>query len=272
MTTPSLSTTNDLDRTGEPAPSPLGAPDVITDASNTTTLLSALQASHDRLNRLLTTIPAEAVTQPAYPTEWSIAQVASHLGSQAETFLLTLDAGLHGTGTAAPGLEQFQPIWDGWNAKHPTDQVSDCLISDQALLDAVDALTDTQRRTWVLPMMGTEQNLSDLLRMRLLEHILHTWDIDVALDATASLPADAAALVIDQLSMIVRYTAKPTAPLQIRVETVEPDLTLQLSLDPGGSQLETTRTVQVADPQQTDTPQQTPTALRLPTEAFVRLV
>jgi uncharacterized protein (TIGR03083 family) len=148
---------------------------VTTDASNTTALLSALQASHERLTRLLTTTPAEAITQPAYPTEWSIAQVASHLGSQADTFLLTLDAGLHGT--AAPGLEQFQPIWDRWNAKYPADQVSDSLTSDQAFLDAVDALTDTRRRTWVLPMMGTEQNLSALLRMRLVEHILHTWDL-----------------------------------------------------------------------------------------------
>jgi hypothetical protein len=37
-------------------------------------------------------------------------------------------------------------------------------------------------------MMGTEQNLSALLRMRLVEHILHTWDIDIALDKTATLP------------------------------------------------------------------------------------
>jgi hypothetical protein len=147
------------------------------------------------------------------------------------------------------------------------------LTSDQAFLDAVDDLTDTQRRIWVLQMMGTEQNLSGLLRMRLLEHILHTWDIDVALDTTATLPADAAALLIDQLPMIVRYTAKPTAPMQLRVETVEPERTMRLSLDPDGSQLETTPTVQAEpDPRQTDIPQQTPTVLRLPTEAFVRLV
>src|SRR5829696_5581374 len=209
--------------------------------------------------------------QPACPTDWSIAQVASHLGSQAETFLLTLDPGLHGT--AAPGLEQFQPIWDRWNAKHQDDQVHDALTSDQAFLDAVDDLTDTQRRIWVLQMMGAEQNLSGLLRMRLLEHILHTWDIDVALDTTATLPADAAALLIDQLPMIVRYTARPTAPMQLRVETVEPERTMRLSLDPDGSQLETTPTVQAEpDPRQTDIPRQTPTVLRLPTEAFVKLV
>jgi hypothetical protein len=80
------------------------------DTASTATLLSALQASHQRLAGLLARIGVEDVTRPTYPTDWSIAQVASHLGSQAETFQLFLDAGLHGA--AAPGLEQFQPIWD----------------------------------------------------------------------------------------------------------------------------------------------------------------
>ena len=235
-------------------------------ASDPTALLSALRASHERLNRLLTTIPTEYVTQPAYPTDWSIAQVASHLGSQAETFQLTLDAGLHST--AAPGLEQFQPIWDRWNAKDPADQVRDSLTADQAFLDAVDALTDTQRQTWLLPMMGNEQNLSGLLRMRLVEHILHTWDIEVAVDNTATLPGFAAALVVDQLPLIVRYTAKPIAPLHLRVYTVDPELTMQLSLNRDGSQLENRSIVQ-PETHAEQTSQQT---LRLPTEAFVRLV
>src|SRR3954471_22760730 len=199
----------------------------------TTALFSALQDSHRWLHGLLTTIPSEDVTQPAYPTDWSIAQVASHLGSQAETFLLTLEAGLHGT--PAPGLDQFQPIWDRWNAKDPADQACDSLTADQAFLDAVDALTDEQRQTWRLPMMGTEQDLSGLLRMRLLEHLLHTWDIEVTGDDTATLSGDAAALIIEQLPLIVRYTAKPTTPQQVRVQTVEPDLVLRLSLDPDGS-------------------------------------
>jgi uncharacterized protein (TIGR03083 family) len=235
-------------------------------STNTTSaaLFSALQASNDRLNDLLTTIPAEDVIRPAYPTDWSVAQVASHLGSQAETFLLTLDAGVHGT--PAPGVEQFQPIWDRWNAKDPADQVSDSVTADQAFLDAVDALTDGQRQTWRLPMMGTEQDLSGLLRMRLLEHLLHTWDIEVALDTTATLPGHAAALVIEQLPLIVRYTAKPTTTQQISVQTVEPELWLQLSLDPDGSQLET-----IAGPH-SDAGQMSEQTLQLPTEAFVRLI
>jgi hypothetical protein len=138
---------------------------------------------------------------------------------------------------------------------------------------AIGSLTDTQRRTWALPMMGTEQDLCGLLRMRLLEHILHTWDIDLALDASATVPADAAALVVGQLPMIVRHTAKATTPLHIRVQTVEPELAMRLSLDSDDSQLETTSTVQPeTGPARADTSQQTPTVLRLPTEAFVRLV
>lgn len=236
-------------------------------ASATTTLMSALRESHQRLDGLLTTIPTEDVTQPAYPTEWSIAQVASHLGSQAETFLLSLDAGRHGT--APPGLEQFQPIWDRWNAKQPAEQVSDSLSADREFLDAVAALTDAERGTWRLTMMGAEQELSGLLRMRLVEHLLHTWDIDVALDDSATLPAPGAALVIDQLPLIVRYTAKASIPTQIRITTTEPELTLRLSLAPDGSQLVRDRADMPAGQQGSADHDQT---VRLPTEAFVRLV
>jgi hypothetical protein len=126
-------------------------------------------------------------------------------------------------------------------------------------------------------MMGTEQDLAGLLRMRLLEHLLHTWDIDVALDDTATLPGDDAALVIEQLPLIVRYTAKPTKAQQIRVQTVQPELLLQLSLDPNGSQLETIEpqadagqtSEQISEQTAEQTSEQT---LQLPTEAFVRLV
>ena len=47
-------------------------------------------------------------------------------------------------------------------------------------------------------------------RRRLNEHAFHTWDIAVALDPAAVLPADAADLVIDNLDLVTRFTARPT--------------------------------------------------------------
>jgi uncharacterized protein (TIGR03083 family) len=226
------------------------------------TVMAALRASQERLAHLLTGLPDDQVKRQAYPSDWTIAQVASHLGSQAETFLLSLAAGLEGT--PAPGVDQFRPIWDRWNAKPPSEQVTDALRTDAVFLDTVDALSEEQRAAWRLNLMGSERDLSGLLRLRLGEHILHTWDIEVVLDPSATLPSAAAALVVELLPTIVQYTAKPTARREVRVETVEPGPALRLLLSPEGSQLETVDPPVTADREDA--------ALRLPTEALVRLV
>jgi uncharacterized protein (TIGR03083 family) len=222
-------------------------------------LMHALRASQQRLIDALTAIPPDDVRQPAYTKDWTVAQVASHLGSGAETFLLFLAAGLDGT--AAPGAEQFQPIWDRWNAKTPNEQVQDALTADAAFLDGVDALSEQWLLTWRLQMFGADRDLPELLRMRLAEHALHTWDIAVVLDPAAAVPADAASLVVDHLPMIVHYVAKPSAPMTVRVETTDPELTMELSFTSAGSRLNMRPTVADEAP-----------VLRLPTEALVRLV
>ena len=45
--------------------------------------LEALHASHDHLGALVAPLDDAAIVRPAYPTEWTIAQVMSHLGSGA---------------------------------------------------------------------------------------------------------------------------------------------------------------------------------------------
>jgi uncharacterized protein (TIGR03083 family) len=222
-------------------------------------LMRALRTSQRRLADSLVAIPVDEVDRPAYTRDWTVAQVASHLGSGAQTFLLFLAAGRDGT--AAPGVEQFQPIWDRWNAKPPNEQVHDALEADAAFLDAVDALSGAQQQTWRLQMFGTARDLPGLLRMRLAEHALHTWDIVVVLDRAAVLPADAAGLVVENLPMIVQYVAKPTAPMTVRIETVDPELVVELALAPEGSRLNLTAAVEQGAPE-----------LRMPAEAFVRLL
>ena len=45
--------------------------------------------------------------------------------------------------------------------------------------------------------------------MRLNEHLLHEWDVAVALDPAASLAADGTSEVIDNLDLVARFTARP---------------------------------------------------------------
>src|SRR5258706_15929998 len=94
--------------------------------------IAALRGSHERLKGLATPLTAEQVTARSYDTEWSIAQVLSHLGSGAEIFGLFLAAALDGR--QQPGRETFGPIWDRWNAMSPQDQATDALATDGQLV------------------------------------------------------------------------------------------------------------------------------------------
>jgi uncharacterized protein (TIGR03083 family) len=229
------------------------------DSPDAGTLLAALHRSHERLAAMLGGLPDERAGGPSYDDEWTIAQVASHLGSSAEIFAQFLTAGL--TGTPAPGVEQFQPVWAEWNAKSPTEQVQGAVDADVRFVEIVDALPAADRERWQLEMFGSRQTLSGLLRMRLAEHALHTWDIAVALDPSATVPADAAELVIDNLAAIADRVGKPTGePLVVDVHTEAPPRHLRLDLDAEGVRL-----------RRGDPP--TPAAsLRLPAEALIRLV
>jgi uncharacterized protein (TIGR03083 family) len=223
-------------------------------------VLAALHRSHDLLASTLARIPDDQVAGPSYDDDWSLAQVASHLGSGAEVFGLFLDAGLDRTAT--PGVERFQPIWEGWNTKSPVAQARDVLDADAAFLRRVDDLSPAQRDQWRLDLFGAEQTLSGLLRMRLAEHALHTWDIAVALDPTATVPEDAADLVIDNLAPLVERTGRPAPePFTVEVHTQAPDRRLRLELTGDGARL---------TPVATDTT--TGPDLSTPGEAFVRLV
>jgi uncharacterized protein (TIGR03083 family) len=223
-------------------------------------MLAALRTSHDRLTAALTPLTEEQIAAPSYDDEWTIGQVASHLGSSAEVFGLFVDAGVHQT--PAPGREQFEPVWARWNAKSGPEQAADVLIADAAFTEDIAARSPAQQDEWRLDMFGAEQTLGGLLQMRFSEHALHTWDIAVALDPDTTISDDAAALIIDRLPSLVERVGKPSVePHRILVTTTEPDRTFLLELTTDGARLDPVESDASAD-----------ASLRLPGEAFVRLV
>ena len=55
------------------------------------------------------------LTEQSYCTDWSVAQVLSHLGSGAEIGLMMLPGAL---GEAEPvSRDAFGPVWDRWDAR-----------------------------------------------------------------------------------------------------------------------------------------------------------
>ena len=222
--------------------------------------LAAVHNSHRRIADLIAALPDEELSDQSYDDEWSIAQVMSHLGSGAEIFSMMLAAGL--AGREPPGADEFQPVWQRWNAKSPSDQAHDAIAADAAFLGQLDALDEQQRAGWRLELFGGEQDLATLLRFRLGEHAVHTWDVAVMRDPGAAVAADAVDLLVDTLDMLVARAGKPgDVPVRVVVSTESPARRFLLSTGGDGASL---------SPHDGDDPDEA--AIRLPAEALVRLV
>ena len=220
--------------------------------------ISALRHSHDRLRASVEPLGLAELEQRSYASEWSIAQVLSHLGSQAEIFGLFLDAGL--TGQEPPGREEFMPIWDSWNAKDPQAQAADALRADQATLERFESLDAEQLARVHLKMFGMELGATGLARMRVGEHAIHTWDVAVALDPSATVKADAVGLLIDTVGQLAAWAGKPDGKQRrLRVSTTDPERHFILETGDAVSLTESDGEDGLLE-------------LRLPAEAFVRLV
>ena len=214
------------------------------------TLVEVLDASEQRLAGQVEQLTPEQVRQQAYPTEWTVADVLSHLGSGATIMRLRLD-----------GDVDMQAIWDEWNAKDPDAQAAEALVADEQLQARVSTLTPQDQDRLRFAMGPMELDLLTFLSMRLNEHSLHTWDVAVTFDPSATLPDDEAALIVDALPMMARFTGKPTGvDKDITIRTVAPSRTFVLALRPDGV------TLSPGD----DAAEKL--ELELPAEALIRLV
>ena len=169
--------------------------------------IGALRHSHDRLQALVEPLGLSQLEQRSYASEWSIAQVLSHLGSQAEIFGGFLEAVL--TGQDPPGRDSFVPIWNAWNAKDPQAQATDGLRADEATLERFESLDPEQKARLRLHMFGMDLDITGLARMRVSEHAIHSWDVAVALDPAATVALDAIGLLIDTVGQLAARSAKP---------------------------------------------------------------
>ena len=149
-------------------------------SSSVDQILAVLTAAQDRLAAAVQPLSPERLIGPAYPSEWSIAQVMSHLGSSTEIFGLYARAGL--TGESIPDRVRLQKIWDEWNAKTPQQQAADAISAGVAFRQQIGALPSEQRSAFRLELFGMKLDLAGLLLLRINEQVVHGWDVQVALD------------------------------------------------------------------------------------------
>jgi uncharacterized protein (TIGR03083 family) len=219
--------------------------------------VAALRSSVARLQGVVSRLDDADVTRRAYPAEWTIAEVLSHLGSGAVITRRRLEDTLAGV----PTPDDFAPgVWSEWNAKTPVAQRDDALAADAALLARLEAVTSEQAGTLTFAMGPMTLDFPEFVGMRLNEHALHVWDVEVVDDPAATLPRQAAELVVDNLGLIARFTGRPTGDTAtIAVATTDPGRVFTVALEPDSVTFGPGSDAGSAD-------------VELPAEAFVRLV
>jgi uncharacterized protein (TIGR03083 family) len=219
--------------------------------------LGALRNSVGHLHELCRDLDDGDLERQSYDSEWSIAQVLSHLGSGAVILRRRLQD--IQAGSATP--DEFAPsVWDEWNAKAPRAQADDALVADEAVLEALEDVSEADRADLVFAMGPLSLGFNEFAGLRLNEHVFHTWDIEVVFDAAARLPQDATALVVDNLALIARFSGRPDGRERtVAIRTSDParDVALRLSADG----------VELTPGESGQSPE-----LELPAEAFSRLV
>jgi uncharacterized protein (TIGR03083 family) len=185
--------------------------------------IATLRSSHDRLAKLVGAMTPEQVRAQSYCRDWTIAQVLSHLGSGAEIAVMMLPGAL---GQAEPaGRDSFQPVWDRWNAKGPDDQAADALVVDEEYVRMLERLTDAELAAIKFSFFGMDLDAVGLIRLRLGEHAVHSWDVAVTGDPAAVVLPAAVSLLIDNVPQFLapRLGKPQEQPLRARIRTSDPD-------------------------------------------------
>ena len=149
--------------------------------------VDALRTEHDALAAFATSLTDEQLSGLSGASEWSVAQVLSHLGSGSEIALAGLKAAL-GQGEV-PGDDFNRSVWDRWDAMDPREQRNEFIAHDGELVAALEGLTTDQHSSLevVVGFMPVPLSVSAFAGMRLNEVAHHSWDARVSTDADAGL-------------------------------------------------------------------------------------
>ena len=88
----------------------------------------------------------------------------------------------------------------------------------------MEQLEDDELGRMHLSLFGTELDAANLVRLRLAEHAVHTWDIAVSLDPSARMDQNAVNLLIDTLDSMAPLVGNTRGRnVAIHVRTHDPD-------------------------------------------------
>jgi len=200
--------------------------------------IAALRANHDRLVGEVSTLTPEQLTGSSGASDWTIADVLSHLGSGAEIGWYPVVAAATGERVDAP---DNQEVWDRWNAMDPADQAASFVQSDEQSVATFEGLSAEQRDSITIDLgfLPEPVPLATALGMRLNEQALHGWDVEVGLDPAATLTEESAALLAEHfsstMSFLLGFVGKPegVGPARVGLGGYTIVIAESISLEPG---------------------------------------
>lgn len=164
-----------------------------------TRTIHALRHEHEVLTEVVGRLTDEQLAGPSGASEWSVAQVLSHLGSGSEITLASLTAAL-GEGDAPD--DDFNPsVWARWDAMAPADQRAAFLEHDRRLVDRLEALTPEQHALTVpIGFLPAPATVATFAGLRLNEVANHSWDVRVAVDSGSGVLDTTVPVLFEHLS------------------------------------------------------------------------
>jgi uncharacterized protein (TIGR03083 family) len=181
-------------------------------------IVASLRHQHDRLAAAVPQLGEDQLTGPSGASEWTVADVLSHLGSGAEIARATILASVEGA-----EKPDNQAIWARWNAASPREQADDFLDHDARLVELLEGFSDEERAAMRIDMgfLPEPVPLEVVAAMRLNEVSAHEWDVAAGLDPAAGMDPEAADLLLDlyagPLAFLLGFSSKPDQ-LDERVE------------------------------------------------------
>jgi uncharacterized protein (TIGR03083 family) len=193
--------------------------------------IDALRRSHDHLATFVGTLSSDQLGRQSSASEWTVAQVLSHLGSGAEINLANLRGQLAGTEVG----DINQGIWDRWNGSSPEDQAKNFVAIDEELVSTYEGLDDDTRTNFQIELgfLPAPISLATAVGMRLSEHAFHSWDVVSTFDAAATLDQPSTDLLVRWASPVFRFMANGEWTGDagvVELHLSDPDLTLSLAV------------------------------------------
>ncbi len=222
--------------------------------------INALRTGHDALVAFVAGIGPDDLTRTSGASDWTVAQVLSHISSGAEINLATLEAAINGTG--APDMDFNKGVWGRWDGMSPADQAANFPAADGKLVDRFEGL-DERARTELrvtYAFLPAPLDVAGAASMRLSELTLHSWDVRVAFDPAATVAPEATPILLDRVGPMLAFAAKADrieGTVRLAVHTTDPDRSFGLVI---GDKVE-----------MTDVPNSVDGELTAPAEYVVRL-